>query len=451
MTEPEVSHVSENPAAPDPLDLPAGLLADVLSALVLDVPDRALQLLDDAELDAELRVRLRDAVQAAASTAGRAEALGDQLRSRGRWLDPDVIECYRVAFYTGPDWEAQLDNPLFARFAAKRAGLPYDKWPHYFDIYRRTLAPYVGAPVRVLEIGVFHGGGLDQLRALLGPQAVLVGMDVDPAAEAACAGRFDVAVGDQGDPEFLRSVVERFGPFDVIIDDGGHTMAQQITSIECLFPTLNDGGVYLVEDTHTSYWEPFLDADQTFMEWAKARLDDINGYHFRTEAELGVWTASVTAIHVYDSIVVLDKGRHQPPFCEVAGSGSFVYGDRITESVLLSYRASLDTRTQELQQARDFAGAALSDRQQAVDFGLAADELRSQLSAEVEQLRAELAAERERAAEDRARLAAEANLAEAERQRALVSAEIAGKQLEEVRGSASWRLGQRVKRLRRRP
>ncbi len=444
-----MSHVSDN-APSDPLDLPAGLLADVLAAIVLDVPQRAVDLIDAAELDDDLRGRLRAAVQEANSAADRAERMGDQLRSRGRWLDPDVIECYRVAFYTGDDWEAELDNPLFARFAAKRAGLPFDKWPHYFDIYRRTLAPYVGAPVRVLEIGVFHGGGLDQLRALLGPQAVLVGMDVDPAAEAACAGRFDVAVGDQSDPEFLRSVVERFGPFDVIIDDGGHTMAQQITSIECLFPTVNDGGVYLVEDTHTSYWEPFQDADETFMDWAKARLDDINGYHFRTEAELGTWTTSVTGIHVYDSIVVLDKGRHQPPFCEVAGSGSFVYGDRISETALLSYRASLDTRTQELRQAQDFADAALADRQQAVDFGLAADELRTQLSAEVEQLRAQLEVERERAAEDRARLTAEASLAEAERQRALVSAEIAGKQLEQVRGSASWRLAQRVKGLRSR-
>lgn len=429
--------------APDSRDLPAGLLADVLAALVLDVPARAVELLDAADLDDDLRARLRAAVLNGDAPAARAEAMGDQLRSRGRWLDPDVIECYRVAFYTGDDWEAQLDNPLFARFAAKRAGLPYDKWPHYFDIYRRTLAPYVGTPARVLEIGVFHGGGLDQLRALLGPQAVLIGMDIDPAAEAACAGRFDVAVGDQSDPGFLRSVVQRFGPFDVIIDDGGHTMAQQITSIESLFPTLNDGGVYLVEDTHTSYWEPFQDAEHTFMDWAKARLDDINGYHFETDAQLGVWTTSVTGIHVYDSIVVLDKGRHQPPFCEVAGSGSFVYADRISETALLSYRAALDTRTAEKRNADEFATAALRDREQAVEFGLAADELLQGLSAELE--RAE--SERERAAEAQARLVAEANLAAAERQRALVAAEIARKQLEEVQGSTSWRLAQRLKRF----
>ena len=50
-------------------------------------------------------------------------------------------------------------------------------------------------------------------------------------------------------------MVDRYGPFDIIIDDGGHTMEQQIASIETLFPALNEGGVYLCEDTHTSYWE----------------------------------------------------------------------------------------------------------------------------------------------------------------------------------------------------
>ena len=448
VTEPEVSHVSENPAAPDPLDLPAGLLADVLSALVLDVPDRALQLLDDAELDAELRVRLRDAVQAAASTAGAPRRSATNSARAGRWLDPDVIECYRVAFYTGPDWEAQLDNPLFARFAAKRAGLPYDKWPHYFDIYRRTLAPHVGARGAGAGDRRVPRRRLDQLRRCWARRRCSwAWMSIPrPKLPVPPLRRGRRGPGRPGVPALGRRALR---PFDVIIDDGGHTMAQQITSIECLFPrSTTVASTWWRTPTRPTGALPGRRSD--VHGGAKARLDDINGYHFRTEAELGVWTASVTAIHVYDSIVVLDKGRHQPPFCEVAGSGSFVYGDRITESVLLSYRASLDTRTQELQQARDFAGAALSDRQQAVDFGLAADELRSQLSAEVEQLRTELAAERERAAEDRARLAAEANLAEAERQRAGVRGDRRQAAGGGPRECFPWRLGQRAKRLRRR-
>ena len=44
------------------------------------------------------------------------------------------------------------------------------------------------------------------------------------------------------------------GNFDIILDDGGHTVKQQITSFKVLFPFINNGGVYIIEDLHTSYW-----------------------------------------------------------------------------------------------------------------------------------------------------------------------------------------------------
>ena len=365
-------------------DLPQGLLAEVLTAVVLRVPERGREAVAQApQLSAELRELFLSALSESDS-ASQARALGDALRTRGRWLDADVNECYRVAFYCGDRWQELCNNPLFARFTANKAGLPLDKWVHYFDIYQRTLAPYVGRPVRVLEIGVFHGGGLEQLRALLGDQAILVGADVDPAAQSACAGRFDVAVGDQSDPEFLDKLVADYGPFDIVIDDGGHTMHQQIASIEHLFPTVNDGGLYLVEDTHTSYWQHYQDAEGTFMDWVKDRLDDINGYHYVSTPELGTWVTDVSGIHIYDSVVVFDKGGHFPPFCEVSGTGSFVYADRISESTLLNFRATVNS-------ANRLTELALGDRSEAVDFGLRADQLRQGLSAEVERLNDELA------------------------------------------------------------
>ena len=375
------------PATTEPgADIPASLLAEVLSAVVLDVPERARDVLADADIDLELRAQLRNALSVG-GRAAQATALGDVLRARGRRLDPDVNECYRVAFYTGDDWEALAHNVLFARFTANKAGQPFDKWIHYFDIYQRTLAPYVGRPVRVLEIGVFHGGGLDQLRALLGEEAQLFGVDLDPAARAACAGRFEVAVGDQTDTAFLDQVVADFGPFDVIIDDGGHTTNQQITTIEHLFDTLNEGGVYIVEDTHTSYWDSYRDSPETFIEWAKHRADDLNAYHFRSEVDLGCWATELAGVHFYDSVVVFDKRRHAPPFCEVQGTGSFVFADRVSELALLAYRASLDVRTVELQQAEAERQAALLARETALavrDQAVADQERAAANSAELE-------------------------------------------------------------------
>lgn len=40
----------------------------------------------------------------------------------------------------------------------------------------------------------------------------------------------------------------------MIVDDGGHTPAQQRASYERLFPALRHGGLYIIEDIETSFW-----------------------------------------------------------------------------------------------------------------------------------------------------------------------------------------------------
>ena len=61
------------------------------------------------------------------------------------------------------------NNPLYAHFIANRSGPVLDKWPHYFPIYARHLDRFRGRPVRVLEIGVYRGGGLELWQRYLGP------------------------------------------------------------------------------------------------------------------------------------------------------------------------------------------------------------------------------------------------------------------------------------------
>lgn len=63
-----------------------------------------------------------------------------------------------------------------------------------------------------------------------------------------------IFTGDQADVGFLERVVaETGGGFDVVVDDGGHTMAQQRTSLEGLWRAVRPGGLYVVEDLQTSY------------------------------------------------------------------------------------------------------------------------------------------------------------------------------------------------------
>ena len=72
--------------------------------------------------------------------------------------------------------------------------------------------------------------------------------DINPACKALEEDQIEIVIGDQEDRAFLAELRERIGPADIVIDDGGHTMAQQIATFEEMFPAVRNGGVYLVED-----------------------------------------------------------------------------------------------------------------------------------------------------------------------------------------------------------
>src|SRR4051812_44526614 len=57
--------------------------------------------------------------------------------------------------------DASMPNPLRAFFDARREGPGIWKWTHYFDIYHRHFARFVGREVHVLEIGIYSGGSLE--------------------------------------------------------------------------------------------------------------------------------------------------------------------------------------------------------------------------------------------------------------------------------------------------
>ena len=132
---------------------------------------------------------------------------------------------------------------------------PSTKWSGYFDVYERHVGKFVGKAPRILEIGVYHGGSLELWHKYFGEGTKVVAIDIDPKVKEY---KYDydvkIVLGDQADRNFWRKFFDEHGDFDIIIDDGGHTMPQQIVTLEECFHHLNDGGVLVVEDTHTSYW-----------------------------------------------------------------------------------------------------------------------------------------------------------------------------------------------------
>ncbi len=218
-------------------------------------------------------------------------------------------------------------NPLEAWFRANQ-GRAVNKWPHYFPVYDRHLARYRGGDVTVAEFGVWHGGSLQMWRDYFGPRSRVIGVDIDPRCTAAAGEGITVVTGDQEDREFLAGLAARAGPFDVVIDDGGHSMAQQLATFEVMWPALAEGGTFLVEDVHTSYWPDYGGGYRragTFTEHAKDMIDRINAWHSRDpEFQPDYWTKTVAGMHVYDSVIVFDKGTHgEPGPPAVTGTASF--------------------------------------------------------------------------------------------------------------------------------
>ena len=125
-------------------------------------------------------------------------------------------------------------------------GRQIDKWRHYFAIYEHHFARFVGTPVRVLEIGVDHGGSLQLWKAYFGPRATIIGVDIDPRCKEYEEDQIGVLVADQKNP-----ALGSLDPFDIIIDDGSHQLLDQETTFQTLWPICK--GVYLIEDCHGVY------------------------------------------------------------------------------------------------------------------------------------------------------------------------------------------------------
>jgi len=213
-------------------------------------------------------------------------------------------------------------NPLAEYFLANRGRLIH-KWHHYFEIYHRHLERFRSRSPVLLEIGVFQGGSLQMWRKYFGEGVKIIGVDIDPGCRRFEDDATTILIGDQADPGFLAQIRERYPHIDIIIDDGGHTMVQQITTLGELFPHLQPHGVYICEDVHTAYiekWGGGLRRPGTFIEFSKALVDALHAWYFVPRGEaLDVHTTGTFGVSFYDSMVVVEKRPIAQPRVSVTG------------------------------------------------------------------------------------------------------------------------------------
>jgi hypothetical protein len=250
-----------------------------------------------------------------------------------------VVQCVSAACSAG---SASLDD-LSARFGSDKWGGLHWYTPHYATHF----APLRHDPVTVLEIGIGGyeyeslGGESLYMWQRFFPRGLIYGMDLY-AKPGVRGPRIRTIQGDQNDRGFLRSLGERLGPFDIVIDDGSHLNEHVRTSFEELYRFVRPGGYYVIEDLHTSYWPEFggqvpPGSAQTSMGLLKDLLDELNVSEHAGAGLDRSQLAHPSEVHAYHDIAFLRKGinheRGIPEFIRQASTqagafGSSSLGDR---------------------------------------------------------------------------------------------------------------------------
>ena len=202
------------------------------------------------------------------------------------------------------------------------SGHNYTKiYSHYFDSIKDKN-------LKFLEIGIYKGYGA-RLWENYFQNAELHFIDITYDQVKYSSYRSQYHLVNQEDPKQLTQLMaDTGGNFDIILDDGGHTMNQQIVSFMTLFPYLNSGGMYIIEDLHTSYWKDFggggsrqnpLGTPTSTVEFLKNLIDDVNFIGARTgranhdvdlspiQSELTPYRDQILSMHFYDSLCFIIK------------------------------------------------------------------------------------------------------------------------------------------------
>lgn len=136
------------------------------------------------------------------------------------------------------------DKKMYDGIAARNGVQGHSYVQYYESIIPKDIST-------LLEIGVSFGSSIKMWAEYL-PQTQITGIDISTQRfnkrELEAIPNVKIIVGDATN----KKVISTLGKFDVIIDDGSHKDEDIIKSLILLYPHLNKGGIYVIEDLHVS-------------------------------------------------------------------------------------------------------------------------------------------------------------------------------------------------------
>lgn len=217
---------------------------------------------------------------------------------------------------TGREFSNRLNKDTLndlEKFYFEKSHHTINKWMHYFEAYNQFFSRYRGKDVKMLEIGVFKGGSLQMWKnyfQMSNNKVQIYGIDIDPSCKDLEEDGIKIFIGSQEDKAFLKELKKEIGKVDILIDDGGHTMNQQIVSFEELFDLVEDNGIYLCEDLHTSYMKEYGGEyrGKTFIEYSKSLIDYLHAQYSETNELIeNKYSGCIKFVTYCDSMIVIEK------------------------------------------------------------------------------------------------------------------------------------------------
>lgn len=121
------------------------------------------------------------------------------------------------------------------------------------NFYEKEFEKYKDKPISLLEIGISVGGSL-YLWGKYFTKGTILGIDNTHVIRDIWKELPNVSylIKDA----YTQSVADSLQNFDIIIDDGPHSLESQIEAIKLYLPKLNDDGIFIIEDVNNvGYFE----------------------------------------------------------------------------------------------------------------------------------------------------------------------------------------------------